>query len=385
MPRSADQGEGTVRILIVGAGPAGLYAAIRLRQARPDAAIRVVEQNPPDATFGFGVVLSDEALGFLAADDPATVALIEPHLTRWRDIHIHHRGTRVVLDGIGFSGIGRLDLLRLLQGRAAELGIVPEYRTRLEVLPEADLIVGADGLNSVVRRQGDFGATLSHQQNRFIWYGTPRNFPALTQTFITTGFGPMNAHHYSYAPGRSTFIIEMGPETFARTGFDRMPEPESRAVCERLFAAALDGAPLIANNPVWRQFPNLWCDRWHDGNRVLVGDALHTAHFSIGSGTRLALEDVVALVRALQAHDWDLAAALPAYQAAREPVLRKLVAAARASADWYDQFGTHMALEPMAFALAYIRRAGRIDGPRLRALCPDFAARAAALGLLDAA
>lgn len=374
-----------MRILIVGAGPAGLYAAIRLRQARADLTIRVVEQNPPDATFGFGVVLSDEALGFLAADDPGTVALFEPHLTRWRDIHVVHRGERVVLDGIGFSGIGRLDLLRLLQGRAAELGIVPEYGVRLEALPEADLVIGADGLNSVVRAGGNFGTTLTHQRNRFVWYGTPRNFDALTQTFLDTDFGPMNAHHYSYAPGRGTFIIEMAPDTFARTGFADMAEPAYRAVCERLFAPALEGAPLIPNNSIWRQFPNLWCDRWHDGNRVLVGDALHTAHFSIGSGTRLALEDVVALVGALVATRWDLSAALPAYQAAREPVLRKLVAAARASADWYDDFGDHMALGPWPFALAYIRRAGRIDAARLHGLSPAFAAQAAARGLLPVA
>ena len=374
-----------MRITILGAGPAGLYAAIRIRQARPDIALSVIEQNPLGATFGFGVVLSDEALGFLAADDPGTVAAIEPHLTRWRDIHVVHRGERVVLDGIGFSGIGRLDLLALLQARAAALGIHPTYGTRVQALPDADLVIGADGLNSVVRAQGDFGATLTHQRNRFVWYGTPRGFEALTQTFIDTPFGPMNAHHYSYAPGRGTFIVEMGPDTFDRTGFAGMAEPAYRAACEGLFAEALQGAPLIPNNSVWRQFPNLWCDRWHDGNAVLVGDALHTAHFSIGSGTRLALEDVVALVRALQGHDWNIGAALPAYQAAREPVLRKLVTAARASADWYDDFAAHMALEPLAFALSYIRRAGRIDAPRLRALSPGFAAQATARGLLEAA
>jgi len=374
-----------MQVTIVGAGPAGLYAAILIRRARPDIAIRLVEQNPQGATFGFGVVLSDEALGFLAADDPETVALIEPHLTRWRDIHVVHRGERMVIDGIGFSGIGRLELLALLQDRAAALGIVPEYRTRLEAPPEGDLVIGADGLNSVIRAGGDFGATVSHQRNHFVWYGTPRNFDALTQTFIDTEFGPMNAHHYSYAPGQGTFIIEAGPETFDRAGIAAMAEPEYRALCEGLFAGALGGAPLIPNNSVWRRFPNLWCDRWHDGNRVLVGDALHTAHFSIGSGTRLAMEDVVALVKALTASDWDIAAALPAYQAARAPVLRKLVTAARASADWYDDFGAHMALEPWPFALSYIRRAGRIDAARLHGLAPAFAAEAAGRGLLPAA
>lgn len=374
-----------MHIAILGAGPAGLYAAIRLRQARPDLDISVIEQNPQGATFGFGVVLSDEALGFLAADDPDTVAAIEPHLTRWRDIHIVHRGARVVIDGIGFSGIGRLDLLALLQARAAELGIVPRFGTRADTLPEADLVIGADGLNSVVRAGGDFGATVHAQANRFVWYGTDRNFDALTQTFIDTPHGPMNAHHYSYAPGRGTFIVEMGPETFARTGFTTMPEPDYRAACEGLFADVLGGARLIPNNSTWRQFPHLSCARWFDGNRVLVGDALHTAHFSIGSGTRLALEDVVALVRALVAQEWDVARALPAYQAARAPVLAKLVAAARASADWYDDFGAHMALDPWPFALAYIRRAGRIDAARLRTLAPRFAAQVQARGLLEAA
>jgi len=370
-----------MQIAIVGAGPAGLYAAILIRRARPDIALRVVDQNPQGATFGFGVVLSDEALGFLAADDPQTVALIEPHLTRWRDIHVVHRGQRIVIDGIGFSGIGRLELLRLLQARAADLGIVPEYGTRLDTPPRADLVIGADGLNSMIRATGDFGESLTLRPNRFVWYGTPRGFDALTQSFIDTDFGPMNAHHYSYAPGRGTFIIEMGAETHARTGFAAMAEPEYRATCEHLFAGVLEGAPLIPNNSVWRQFPDLWCDRWHDGNRVLVGDALHTAHFSIGSGTRLAMEDVVALVRALQGHDWDIPAALPAYQAAREPVLRKLVAAARASAAWYDGFGDHMALDPWRFALSYIRRAGRIDAARLRALAPRFADAAESRGL----
>ncbi len=375
-----------MRVNVVGAGPSGLYAAILLRRLRPDAVIHIAEQNLPDATFGFGVVFSDQALGFLRADDPETADLIEPHMRRWPDIVINHRCTRIVIDGIGFAGIGRLELLRLLQRRAADLGLEPCYGQRIESpgdLPEADLVIGADGLNSVVRGADPeaFGTEITHQANHFIWYGAEREFDALTQTFVDTPYGRMNAHHYSYAPGRATFIVEMGAETFARSGFAELPEPEYRARCEEFFKDVLEGARLVANNSYWRQFPNLSCGRWFAGNRVLVGDALHTAHFSIGSGTRLALEDVIALVRALQEHDWDIAAALPAYQAARQPVLGKLVQAARRSADWYEDFGRHMDLEPWPFALSYIRRAGRLDAARLRALAPRFTAVLEARGI----
>ncbi len=375
-----------MRIAILGAGPAGLYAAILIRRANPKAQIRVVEQNPRDATFGFGVVFSDEAMGFLRADDPETADLIEPAMARWSDIHVVHKGQRVVIDGVGFSGIGRLELLQLLQDRAAALGIHPDYETRVESpanLEPADLIIGADGLNSVVRAEDPaaFGEEIGCLNNRFIWYGCDREFDALTQSFVETPAGRMNAHHYTYSPGRGTFIIEMTPETFATTGFAEMDEPAYRAVCEEWFAGPLRGGRLIPNNSVWRRFPKLSCATWHKGNRVLVGDALHTAHFSIGSGTRLALEDVIALVKALEAEGWDVARALPAYQAARQPVLEKLVGAARRSADWYEDFVRHMDLDPLPFALSYIRRAGRLSPDRLRRLSPRFTARLEAEGI----
>ncbi len=368
-----------MRVSILGAGPAGLYAAILLKRRRPDIRVRVVEQNPSGATFGFGVVFSDKALAFLEDDDPETAALIEPALERWSDITVVHRGERIAIDGVGFAAISRLELLALLRQRAAELGVHPEYETRIEHLAEvepADLIIGADGLNSRVRAAAPevYGEFLEYLDNRFIWYGAEREFDTLTQTFVDTRFGPMNAHHYRYAPGRSTFIIEMTPPVFEATGFAGMAEPDYRRVCAECFDGALEGARLVANNSVWRRFPVLRCRRWHHGKHVLVGDALHTAHFSIGSGTRLAMEDVAAMVRALETHDWDPAAALPVYQAQREPILDKIVAAARRSADWYEHFDQHMALAPWEFALRYIRRGGRVDAKRLRRLAPRFSA-----------
>jgi len=367
-----------VDVAILGAGPAGLYAAILIKRARPDAAVRVFEQNPADATWGFGVVFSDQAFAFLRQDDPDTADLIEPAMESWSDIVIQHKGERIVIDGVGFSAIGRLKLLTLLQRRAAELGVVPKFQTRIERVSEvgdADLVVAADGLNSVVRAEAPaaFGERLSELDNRFVWYGATKPFDALTQTFKQTPYGPFNAHHYRYASDRSTFIVECAAETFARAGFETMDEPDYRAICAEIFADELGGAELIANRSVWRRFPVLSCARWHDGNRVLVGDALHTAHFSIGSGTRLALEDVIALVRALTENGFDVARALPAYQAARQPVLEKLVRAAGASSAWYEQFGEHMAMDPWPFALSYARRAERIDAGRMRELAPAFA------------
>ncbi len=374
-------------VAICGAGPAGLYAAILIRRARPDATVRVFEQNPPDATFGFGVVFSDQALGFLRDDDPETVALIEPHMQRWSDIAIVHRGKRIAIDGVGFAAIGRLNLLQLLQRRAAELGVVPHYNTRVDdiagLTAGVDLVIGADGLNSVVRAASPygFGQRLGHMSNRFIWFGADREFEALTQTFVESDLGPFNAHHYRYAPGQSTFIVETTDAVWHSAGFAGMGADQTRAACERIFAEALGGARLASNNSHWRQFPELSCERFHHGNRVLVGDALHTAHFSIGSGTRLALEDVISLVTNLEAHDWRLDEALPAYHAARQPVIQKITTAAVRSARWYESFDDHMQLDPWPFALSYIRRAGRLDSDRLRLMSPQFAANLQARGI----
>ncbi len=369
-----------MRIAILGAGPAGLYLSYLLKRRRPDADIAVVEQNPPDATFGFGVVFSDRALEFLHEDDAETFAAITPQMESWDDMTLVHRNERVVIDGVGFAAIGRLKLLQLLQQRVRSVSIEPQFEraaTSLGEFSDADLIVGADGVNSLVRRTftDEFGAIVSYGSNRFAWFGTPKVYDTLTQTFRHTPIGDFNAHHYRYAPGRSTFIVEADEPTFARAGFERMEEADGRALCEKVFADALDGRRLVSNNSIWRQFPHLSCARWHHGKHVLIGDAAHTAHFSIGSGTRLAMEDAIALERALHEHGDDVAAALPAYEAARRPIVDKLVAGADASAGWYENFAEYMRLKPLDFAMSYITRSSRVDIERLRKLSPRFAER----------
>ena len=367
-----------MRIAILGAGPAGLYLAYLIKRRDRAADVTVIEQNAPDGTFGFGVVFSDRALEFLREDDEATYAAIVPHMETWRDMTLNLRGERVVIDGIGFSAVGRLHLLQLLQARAASVGVVPVYRRAVQTLGELDefdLVVGADGVNSLVRRtlakELDAGTRLL--SNRFAWFGTIQRFETLTQTFLATDAGAFNAHHYRYAPDMSTFIVEMDADTFERAGFASRNPDTSRKECERLFAETLGGHALISNNSIWRQFPIVHNERWSHGKYALIGDALHTAHFSIGSGTRLAMEDAIALNKALAAHK-AIPDAVAAYEAARRPILEKLVAGANGSAEWYEHFADRMQLEPLAFAMSYITRSGRIDMDRLRSLSPRFAA-----------
>jgi 2-polyprenyl-6-methoxyphenol hydroxylase-like FAD-dependent oxidoreductase len=366
-----------MRIAVLGGGPAGLYVSYLLKRRRPEWRITLYEQNPPDATFGFGVVFSDRALEFLREDDQETYDLITPRMQSWQDITINHAGESVKIDGIGFSAIGRLELLQLLQSRLASVEIDARFRERIDSLAElgeADLIIGADGANSLVRQSGDFGTKIDELENRFAWFGTRRSFDSLTQTFVRTDRGTLNAHHYRYSPEMSTFIVEADPQTWRAHGFDGMSEEDSRAACERIFAGVLEGAPLITNRSIWRRFPKIWNERWSVGNRVLIGDSLRTAHFSIGSGTRLALEDAIALVEALDARPDDVPQALADFEAARRPIVEKLVAAANRSADWYERFPAHMQADAYDFAWNYIGRSGRVDPQRLRQLAPKFVA-----------
>jgi len=367
-----------LRVAVIGGGPGGLYFAYLWKRRHPDARIELFEQNPEGATWGFGVVFSEQALDFLRADDPETVDAIAPRMESWKNITLNLHGESVEIDGVGFSSIGRLELLTLLQQRVRAAGVVPRYETQVESLDqfrEYDLIVAADGLNSFVRRafENELGASVSYSTNKFAWYGTTKRFATLSQTFVKTELGTFNAHHYRYSPAMSTFLVECDAATWQAYGFADGSIEQSQAICEKVFAATLDGHPLISNKSVWRNFPWVWNERWSHRNIVLIGDALHSAHFSIGSGTRLAIEDAIALTKALDA-EADIPAALARYQAGRKPIVQKLVTAARTSADWYENFPKHMKLDLMDFAYSYITRSGRIDDARLRAMSPAFMA-----------
>jgi len=368
-----------VRIAVLGGGPGGLYFAYLWKKRHPDARIDLFEQNAEGATFGFGVVFSAQALEFLRADDPDTVDAITPRMESWQNITLNLRGESVVIDGVGFSSIGRLELLNILQQRVRAVGVAPQYGTIIATVDQLtgyDLVVAADGLNSLVRRsfEQEFGASVSHSTNKFAWYGTAKRFETLSQTFVKTEIGAFNAHHYRYSPGMSTFLIECDAPTWQAYGFEQKTIQASQAICEQVFAASLEGHPLVSNKSVWRNFPWIWNETWWHGNMVLIGDALHSAHFSIGSGTRLAIEDAIALTKALEA-EADIASGLARYQAERKPIVKKLVTAARTSADWYEHFAEHMKLDLMDFAHGYITRSGRIDDARLRAMSPLFMAR----------
>ena len=365
-----------LRIGIVGAGPAGLLFALLAKRRQPDHQILIVEQSSRDATFGFGVVFSQGALGFLERDEPEIHRALAVEMESWPVQKIVHRDESLIIDGNGFSAVARLTLIGLLQRLAQERGVRLEFGRVLESLiafEGFDLVVGADGVNSMVRHlhSGRFEPRIEHLTNKFAWYGTQQVFDCLTLTFRANGDGAFVAHHYRYSPRMSTFIVECDAMTWYRAGLDRMTDEESRAYCERVFASDLGGHSLLSNRSIWRNFPLLYCGNWRVDNMVLIGDALRTGHFSIGSGTRLAFEDAIALERALAAGD-DVAEALKLFERERRPVVDKLVAAANRSSFWYERFADKMQLQPWELAYDYMTRSGRMSDERLRETAPAF-------------
>jgi len=369
-----------VHINILGAGPAGLLFSLLIKRRFPDWRIEVLEQNPPDATFGFGVVFSQGALAFLERDVPDLHEELTVRLESWPMQRIVHRDERVDIDGNGFSAIGRLELNQFLQDLCRDAGVSIEYGrifTSLGNVESCDLLVGADGANSLVRRslEAEFEPQIEWLTNRFAWYGTPQLFDCLTLTFRENAHGAFVAHHYRHSATMSTFIVECDLATWRRSGLDRMTDEESRAYCERVFESDLEGHPLVSNKSIWRQFPLLVNKRWWVGNTVLIGDALRTVHFSIGSGTRLAFEDAIALERAFAEHGEDVAGALAAFEGARRSIVEKLLAAGNSSSYWYERLPEKMAFEPWELAYDYMTRSGRMTDERLREMSPKFMAR----------
>jgi 2-polyprenyl-6-methoxyphenol hydroxylase-like FAD-dependent oxidoreductase len=374
-----------MRIAVLGAGPAGLLFAQSVKRRFTHWHVRVLEQNPPDATFGFGVVFSEGALGFLERDAPQLFRELMPRMQAWPMQRIVHRGEAVDIDGNGFCAISRLQLNQFLQQLCRDAGVAVEYgRTvgAVEELQDADLVVGADGLNSLVRRtlEAQFAPKIDWLTNRFAWYGTPQRFDCLTLTFRESAHGAFVAHHYRHSAEMSTFVVECDHATWQRAGLDHMDDQQSRNYCESVFFADLGGHPLVSNKSIWRQFPLLsntrWSARTPTGHAVLLGDALRTMHFSIGSGTRLAFEDAIALERAFAEAGEDVPRALTAFERERRPVVEKLFAAANRSSWWYEEFPARMRrFDALGLAYDYMTRSGRMSDERLRQMAPLFMAR----------
>jgi anthraniloyl-CoA monooxygenase len=361
-----------VKVEIVGGGPAGLYLAILLKKADRSTDVRVLERNAPDATFGWGVVFSEETLGSLRDADPETHLEITDTFARWNRVDIRFRDRELRSHGHSFSAIARKRLLEILQRRARSLGAELEFGVEADSLPEADLIVGADGANSLVRRLGDFGTTVEPEGSKYVWFGTDHVFDAFTFIFKETEHGLYNVHAYPYDEQMSTFIVECPLETWLGARHGDASEEDNLAYFERLFANDLRGRELFSNRSIWLDFPKVVNRVWHDGRVVLLGDAAHTAHFSIGSGTKLAMEDSIALANALARRGWDVEAALVDYELERVPVVERTQEAASESAAYFGRVLSYTHLEPIQFAFNLLTRSGRITHASLGIRDPQF-------------
>ncbi|MEE4212023.1 MAG: bifunctional salicylyl-CoA 5-hydroxylase/oxidoreductase [Parvularcula sp.] len=365
-----------MRIACLGGGPAGLYFAISMKLRRPDVDVTVFERNKPGDTFGWGVVFSDQTMGNLRSNDPASADAILEEFAHWDDIDVTIRGETVTSSGHGFCGIGRKRLLNILQDRAKELGIEivfeHEIDPSLEEFSGYDLLIASDGVNSRIRaaRPERFGVEIDSRANKFIWLGTHKLFGAFSFIFEHTEHGWIWAHAYRFDKETSTFIVECSEKTWNAFGFGDMDQHEAIAVCEDIFKDHLDGHSLMTNaghlRNAWRNFPRVSCSKWYDGNVILLGDAAHTAHFSIGSGTKLALEDAIKLAEVLADPDLPLEKGLEQYQEERHTEVLRIQSAARNSTEWFEDVERYLDFEPLQFAYALLTRSQRVSHENLR-------------------
>ena len=374
-----------MRISVLGGGPGGLYFSILMKKANPAADITVVERNRPSDTFGWGVVFSDKTLGNFAQADPETHAEIERNFRHWDDIDIFFRGTKITSGGHGFCGIARVKLLAILQARAEALGVKQKFQHEVadpeELMAGADLVVAADGLNSITRKKfaEHFQPDIDMRRCRFIWLGTKKLLDAFTFAFKETEWGWFNLHAYRFDEDTSTFIVETPEEVWQKAGLENMEQDEAIAFCERLFADVLEGHKLMSNarhlrgSAVWIKFPRVLCRQWHYKNIVLIGDAAHTAHFSIGSGTKLAMEDAIALAKTLTAEP-RVERALELYQAERETEALKLQSAARNRMEWFEHVDRYVHMDPVQFSYTLLTGSQRIGHENLKLRDPKYVA-----------
>ena len=373
-----------MKIAVIGGGPAGLFFAYLMRRARAEHDILVIERDPEGATYGWGVVFSDVALAFVRDIAPDLYASMTRNQEVFGEMAIVHRGQHVPLANNTFHRMARIDLLRALHRHCREVGVRLEFGRRCDDVDEfadCDLVVAADGANSSIRtrHRGAFQPTLDVRPNYLAWYGTTRLFDPLSLIFRTNEHGLVIAHTYRYSRTHSTFLVECDPQTFERAGLGSMSEAASLAYCERVFADDLLGLPLLSNRSNWFRYTIVSNRRWHDGKLVLLGDALRTGHPSVGSGTRLAMQDSIALFEAHRECGDDVPKMLERFVELRRPGSDALQQAAIRSTEWYENLGPKLALDPISFAYGYLTRSGRVSHADVRKRDPQLAAAYEAL------
>jgi anthraniloyl-CoA monooxygenase len=369
-----------MKVACIGGGPASLYFALLLKKAKPDVEIDVYEQNRPDDTFGWGVVFSDETLGNFEDADPETYREIRANFAYWSDIETYYAGEKTVSTGHGFCGMSRMRLLQILHERCRGLGVNLHFEAVHDdverAMRECDLVVAADGVNSRIRERfaDTFRPQLDWRRCKFAWFGTDKDLTAFTFVFTETEWGLFQVHAYPFQPGRSTWIVECREEVWKKAGLDKLDEVQSAAFCKALWPEHLDGHELLINRSIWRTFPTVRCASWRHENVVLLGDAAHTAHFSIGSGTKLAMEDSIALCAAVLASPDDIPTALQSYEDARYVDVIKTQKAAQTSLEWFENSARYLGQSPSRFQFNLMTRSKRITHANLKMRDPDLVA-----------